>query len=180
MLSNFEPVDIEAPLLVSLVQCLPAADKMDVVVQKATELGVSHIQPVTAKRSVVRLSGERMERRVTHWRGIASASCEQCGRNRVPTVSPIIDLPQYLASMAAQNEPRLICLPQGGVRLRDLARPEQAVTILIGPEGGFEESEIKAAKVAGFRVLSLGPRVLRTETAGPAVLAALMGLWGDF
>jgi 16S rRNA (uracil1498-N3)-methyltransferase len=163
---------------VTLVQCLPAADKMDFVVQKAVELGVSAIQPVAAKRSVIRLSGERMERRVAHWQNVAVAACEQSGRNVVPTVAPIFDLPQYLGHACEQNELRLICLPSGGVRLRDLDTPAR-LTVMIGPEGGFEESEVKAALAAGFQPLGLGPRVLRTETAGPASLAAIMSLWGD-
>lgn len=178
-LDTFSDIDHEPPVRVTLVQCLAAADKMDFVVQKAVELGVTAIQPVAAKRSVIRLSGERMERRVTHWNAIAVAACEQCGRNRVPQVAPIVDLPQYLGATSAQNEPRLICLPQGGQRLREIPTPA-AVTLLIGPEGGFEESEVLAAKAAGFVPASLGPRVLRTETAGPAALAAIMSLWGDF
>jgi 16S rRNA (uracil1498-N3)-methyltransferase len=180
VLDDYDPADREPPLRVTLVQSLPAADKMDFVVQKATELGVSVIQPVAAKRSVIRLSGERMDKRVMHWRNIASAACEQSGRNRVPEVAPILDLPQYLAMAAAHNEPRLICLPGSTTSLRELQPDGQAITLLIGPEGGFEESEITTAHVAGFRALSLGPRVLRTETAGPAALAAMMALWGDF
>ena len=167
----------------NLVQCLAAADKMDFIVQKAVELGVARIQPVAAKRSVIRLSGERMERRVTHWANIASAACEQSGRNRVPEVAPILDLPQYLAAATAHKDLRLICLAPSAevecVRLRDLTRPVTPLTLLVGPEGGFEESEIKAAQFAGFRGVTLGPRVLRTETAGPAALAAIMALWGD-
>ena len=178
-LTAFEDRDAESPLALTLVQALPASDKMDFVVQKAVELGVVRIQPVAAKRSVIRLSGERAERRVEHWRNIAIAACEQSGRNRVPSVAPILDLPQYLGSASAQNCARLICLPQGGKRLRDIPAPE-SLTLLIGPEAGLDDSEIMAAAVAGFVPASLGPRVLRTETAGPAALAAVMSLWGDF
>jgi 16S rRNA (uracil1498-N3)-methyltransferase len=177
-LDHFEEPVNEPPIHVTLVQCLPAADKMDFVVQKAVELGVSAIQPVAAKRSVIRLSGERMERRVSHWQNVAVAACEQSGRNVVPTVAPIFDLPQYLDRAGEQNEPRLICLPTGGVRLREIATPTR-LTVLIGPEGGFEDNEEKVALAAGFKPLGLGPRVLRTETAGPAALAAIMSLWGD-
>jgi len=180
VLTGYDDADLEPPLRVTLVQCLPAADKMDFVVQKAVELGVSRIQPVAAKRSVIRLSGERMDKRVTHWRHIVSASCEQCGRNRVPEVAPILDLPQYLAMAAEHNDLRLICLPGAEMSVRDLKIPGQTVSIFVGPEGGLEEGEIRMAKLAGFRALGLGPRVLRTETAGPAALAALMTLWGDF
>ena len=178
-LDAYSQIDLDPPLQVTLVQCIAAADKMDFIVQKAVELGVTAIQPIAAKRSVVRLSGERMERRVAHWNAIAVSACEQCGRNRVPLVAPILDLPQYLGSASAQNCARLICLPQGGKRLRDIPAPE-SLTLLIGPEAGFDDSEIMAAAVAGFVPASLGPRVLRTETAGPAALAAVMSLWGDF
>jgi 16S rRNA (uracil1498-N3)-methyltransferase len=183
VLREYFDINREPSVQVNLVQCLAAADKMDFVVQKAVELGVARIQPVAAKRSVIRLSGERMERRVTHWANIASAACEQSGRNRVPEVAPILDLPQYLAAATAHNDLRLICLAPSAevqcLRLRDLPRPEKPVTLLIGPEGGFEEGEIKAAQFAGFQAVNLGPRVLRTETAGPAALAAIMALWGD-
>ena len=178
-LETFEEGAAEPPVAVTLAQCIPAADKMDFVVQKAVELGVAAIRPVAARRSVIRLSGERMERRVVHWNAIAVAACEQSGRNRVPPVAPIVDLPQHLGGEIAQNRLRLICLPAGGARLRELS-PAAEVELLIGPEGGFEEGEIKAALAAGYRAVTLGPRVLRTETAGPAALAAIMSLWGDF
>lgn len=178
VLDAFDSDSREPPLRMTLVQCLPAADKMDFVVQKAVELGVAAIQPVAAKRSVIRLSGERMERRVAHWNAIAVAACEQSGRNIVPLVAPILDLPQYLGRQSAQNGLRLICLPQGGRRMRDFAAPEE-IHLLVGPEGGFEEGEVLAAQAAGFAPVGLGPRVLRTETAGPAALAAASCLWGD-
>lgn len=183
-LEAFHDEDHESPLAVTLVQCLPSGDKMDFVIQKAVELGVARIQPVIAKRSVVRLAAERMERRLTHWRAVATAACEQCGRNRLPEVSTILDLPQYLGSPGQENETRWACLPPSTemacVRLRDVAPPEGPVAILIGPEAGFEPGELKAIATAGFRPLTLGPRVLRTETAGPAALAALMSRWGDW
>ena len=182
VLHEFIAGDREPPLDITLAQCLPAADKMDYVVQKAVELGVRQIQPVAAKRSVIRLSGERMERRVTHWQAIAIAACEQSGRNVVPHVAPILDLPQYLAMARAQNQARWLCLPEvaeAGKRLRDQTAPDTAVTLLIGPEAGFEEGEVKACLAAGFTAVRLGPRVLRTETAGPAAIAALLALWGD-
>lgn len=182
-LDTFQADDHEPPVAVTLAQCLPGGDKMDYVVQKAVELGVTRIVPVAAKRSVVRLAGERMERRVQHWQHIAIAACEQSGRNRVPEVAAVVDLPQYLAQAQADNGIRWICLPEetpGAIRLRDQAPPQLAVTIFIGPEGGFEESEIRAARTAGFVPLRLGSRILRTETAGPAALAAILALWGDW
>ncbi len=179
-LEGFEDADREAPLAVTLVQGLPAADKMDWIIQKGVELGVAAFRPVAARRSVIRLSGERMARRVAHWQAVAIAACEQCGRNRVPEVAALVDLPQFLGEPAAQNELRLVLAPGAGLRLAELPRPAGPVALLIGPEGGFEEGELAAAKFAGFQAVALGPRVLRTETAGLAALAALMALWGDF
>jgi len=179
-LTAFEDSDPEPPLLLTLVQALPASDKMDLVVQKAVELGVVRIQPVAAKRSVVRLAGERAERRVEHWRNIAIASCEQCGRNRVPAVAPILDLPQYLGIAARENALRFVFAPGATGSLRDLKAPQGPVSLLVGPEGGFEEGELLAAHAAGFQPIRLGPRVLRTETAGIGAVAAMMALWGDW
>ena len=179
VLEVFDPDNHASDLQVTLVQALPAADKMDWVLQKAVELGVFAIRPVVAKRSVVRLAADKMERRQNHWRNVVIAACEQCGANLVPVVAPLLDLPQYLAQPAAHNESRLLLQSGVGMRLRDMVKPEGAVTILVGPEGGFEDSEIDLIKFTGFEPLSFGPRVLRTETAGPAALAAMMAFWGD-
>ena len=170
--------ECEPPLPVVLVQALPGSDKMDWVVQKAVELGVTTIQPVQSRRSVVRLSGERAEKRVTHWRQVAISACEQSGRNRLPEIREILDLAHYLAEPSADN--KMILSPRGGTKLAALPRPAHGATILIGPEGGFEEEEERMACMTGFRPVALGPRVLRTETAGLAALAAIMTLWGDF
>lgn len=182
-LTEFNERDNESPLHITLVQALPASDKMDWVVQKAVELGVARIQPIMTKRSVMRLSGERAARRVTHWRNIAIAACEQSGRNRMPEVAPIVELPRYLGQ-AVKNaaECRFICAPGATESLRQRAvpvLPTEPITLLVGPEGGFDEGELSAATTAGFRPVRLGPRVLRTETAGVAALAAIMALWGD-
>jgi 16S rRNA (uracil1498-N3)-methyltransferase len=179
-LDEFDDVDCEPPLALTLVQALPAADKMDFVVQKAVELGVMRIQPVAARRSVIRLSGERAERRVEHWRNIAIAACEQSGRNHVPAVAPILDLPQYLGIAARENALRFVCAPGVSGSLRKLAVPIAPVILLVGPEGGFEAGELLAAHAAGFQPIQLGPRVLRTETAGLGAVAAMMALWGDW
>jgi 16S rRNA (uracil1498-N3)-methyltransferase len=174
------PVDREAPLRVTLAQALAAADKMDWVVQKAVELGVAAIQPLSVRRSVVRLNGERADKRIAHWQQVAVAACEQSGRNRVPVIAPLRDLPHYLGESAAGPATRLLLAPEAGTSFSAFPRPSGAVTLLVGPEGGFEDDEILAASAAGFVPLRLGPRVLRTETAGLAGLAAMMALWGDY
>ncbi len=177
---DFLARECESPLSVTLVQALPSGDKMDWVVEKCVELGITSIQPVAAKRCVIRLSAERMARRVMHWNQIARAACEQCGRNRLPEVAPVIDLPQYLALAKGQNALRLLLAPEAGTALRELAKPSCPVILMVGPEGGWESGEMQAAQAADFQVLQLGPRVLRTETAGMSALAALQALWGDF
>jgi 16S rRNA (uracil1498-N3)-methyltransferase len=179
-LEFFVAEDREAPLRVTIAQALPAADKMDWIIQKGVELGAVEFRPLIARRSVIRLSGERMQRRVNHWQNVAVAACEQCRRNRVPRVAAPVDLPQFLGEAAAQNDIRLIMAPGADLRLAQMSRPAGGVTLLIGPEGGFEDGELAAAASAGFRGLSLGPRVLRTETAAMAALSAMMALWGDF
>lgn len=172
-------VEREAPMALTLAQALPAGDKMDWVVQKAVELGATTIQPLQAKRSVVRLAGERADKRVAHWQQVAISACEQSGRNRPPEIGAIVDLPHYLAMSRGENETLLLLSLQQGMRLSALPRPPAGVTLLIGPEGGFDEGEESAAHSVGFQAVSLGPRVLRTETAGLAAMAAILALWGD-
>jgi 16S rRNA (uracil1498-N3)-methyltransferase len=172
-------IERESPIEITLAQALPSGDKMDFVVQKAVELGVARIQPLAAARSVLRLTGERAERRVAHWRSVAIAACEQCGRNRVPEIGPILDLRQWLGRLPQDNGLARMLLCAGAPhRLRDAA-VRGGCLFLVGPEGGFAEEEAAAARRAGFADLSLGPRILRTETAGPAALAALAALYGD-
>lgn len=169
----------EPALRITLVQALASGDKMDWVVQKAVELGAHAIQPVAAKRSVVRLSGERAVKRVQHLQEVAVSACEQCGRNQVPVVLPLLDLAQYLARPGVDNEQRFLLSPLSQQRLREMPPPTAPVSLLIGPEGGFDSDEEAAAQRAGFTPLLFGPRILRTETAGLATLAAMMALWGD-
>lgn len=178
-LESFEEASRESPLRISLAQSLPMGDKMDWIIQKSVELGVAHLQPLAARRSVIRLSGEKAEKRARHWQNVAISACEQSGRSEVPIVADLLDLPQYLGRPGTDNERRLILVPGAGTRLRDMPPPAGPVTVLIGPEGGFEDSEVQMACSVGFQPVSLGPRILRTETAGPAVLSALMVLWGD-
>ncbi|MEC5398228.1 16S rRNA (uracil(1498)-N(3))-methyltransferase [Uliginosibacterium sp. H1] len=175
--------DRESPLTVSLVQGLAVADKMDWIVQKATELGVAAVHPVAASRSVMKLTGDRADKRVAHWQGVAVAACEQSGRNRVPVVSPVRSLAQWLADWRAGAGKAGQCWvldPQGAIPLARMAPPAGPVALLIGPEGGWTEQELVAIRGAGAQAVTLGPRILRTETAGLAALAAMQGLWGDF
>ena len=178
VLGERRPFDRESPLRVVLVQALAAGDKMDWVVQKAVELGAAAIQPVQAERSVLRLAGERADKRRAHWQQVAVSACEQSGRNRIPEVAPIQPLLQWLA--AARGQAAWVLAPGGGDGLPAGERPEGVVHVLVGPEGGWTEGELAACDAAGVRRMTLGPRVLRTETAGLAALAVLQARWGDF
>ncbi|MCX9158177.1 16S rRNA (uracil(1498)-N(3))-methyltransferase [Niveibacterium sp. 24ML] len=170
--------DREAPLKVTLVQALATGDKMDWIVQKAVELGIAAVQPVAAERSVLRLDGARAEKRVEHWQQVAVSACEQSGRNCLMPVASIRALPQWLAEPFAGE--RWVLAPEGGERLSKLGAPTQPVALMIGPEGGWSDRELGAAKAAGCRPVALGPRILRTETAGIAAMAAMLALWGDY
>jgi 16S rRNA (uracil1498-N3)-methyltransferase len=175
---DWHAVERESPLQVQLAQAISAGEKMDFTLQKAVELGVGDIQPLASERSVVRLSGERAEKRVAHWQGVVIAACEQSGRNRVPEVAPIRPLLDWLGR---QDEGlRLMLSPVAEVGLRDLPKPTGNITLLIGPEGGLSPAEAEAAQRYGFTPVRLGARVLRTETAALAALAAMQTLWGDF
>jgi 16S rRNA (uracil1498-N3)-methyltransferase len=167
----------ESPLAVTLAQGVSSGDRMDLALQKATELGVARIVPLASERSIVRLSAERAERRVAHWRGIVTAACEQSGRNRVPQVDAITELDVFLAAPAA-GELRLMPSPGAERDLKALARA-QAVTLLVGPEGGLSPAERARAEAKGYVPVRFGPRVLRTETAPLALIAAMQVLWGD-
>jgi len=172
----------ESPLAVTLLQTLQAADKMDFTIQKAVELGVAHIQPLAGRRSVIRLSGERQTKRVAHWRAIAMAACAQCGRNLVPEVAEIVPLEDWFRTEGQRaTGHKLMLAPTAAQRLSHLS-PEQGekILLLVGAEGGFALEEEAAAVTAGFQPIRLGPRILRTETAGLAALAAMQALWGDF
>ncbi len=179
-LGDHRDVERESPLALILVQAVQGADKMDFTVQKAVELGVGRFQPVASRRSVVRLAGDRADKRVEHWRGVAVSACEQCGRNRVPAIDPVLPLEKYLARPAAPDTLRLVLSPGGATSLAQVPRPQGPVELLVGAEGGLAPEEVAQAQGAGFLPLVLGPRVLRTETAGLAALAAIHALWGDF
>ncbi len=173
-------VSRESPLDIYLAQGISSGERMDYTVQKCVELGVSVIQPLTTQRSVVRLTAERAERRLAHWQSVAASACEQCGRNQLPDVLPVQALLKWLGSPAAQDGMRFLLSPHASVtRLRDRLPPQGKVTLLVGPEGGWNGEESEAALSAGFVPLALGPRVLRTETAAVTALAAMQALWGD-
>jgi 16S rRNA (uracil1498-N3)-methyltransferase len=178
-LGGRELVERESPLAITLVQGLTSAERMDYAIQKAVELGVAAIAPVATARSVTRLDGARAQRRVEHWQHIVIASCEQCGRNRLPPLRPPCDLTQWLAEPSTASL-RVLLAPDGAQSLAGLARPTGAIELLVGPEGGLTPEEAAAALGAGFQAVRLGPRILRTETAGPAMLAAMNALWGDW
>jgi 16S rRNA (uracil1498-N3)-methyltransferase len=167
-------VERESPLAVTLVQAVSTSDKMDFTVQKAVELGVAAIQPVFSARSVVRLSGEREAKKLAHWRRVAIAACEQCGRNRIPEVLEPVALDRYPVPAGA----KILLSPLGAGKLADLAKGP--LTLAAGPEAGFSGEEEQRLLRAGFAAVRLGPRILRTETAALAALAALNALAGDF
>jgi 16S rRNA (uracil1498-N3)-methyltransferase len=168
----------ESPLRLTLVQGIARGEKMDLVLQKATELGVAAIVPVLTERTEVKLDRERAEKRLAHWRGVVAAACAQSGRARLPTVAD----PQPLATYAAGETAslRLVLDPRNGRGVRELALPTEADIVLVaGPEGGLSDRDLATLHAAGFGGLRLGPRILRTETAGLAALAALQALYGD-
>jgi len=174
-LRAFNAVERESPLRIVLVQGVSSGERMDYTIQKAAELGVATIQPLITKRGVVRLEGHRASARLNHWRKIVIAACEQCGRNRIPEVLALLEFSQY---RPGGNGPRLLLSAQGR-SLREM-KVETAATIAAGPEAGFAPEEQAALERAGFVKASLGPRVLRTETAALAALAAINALRGDF
>lgn len=173
-------VDRESPLAVQVAQGISSGERMDYTVQKAVELGVRRIQPLATERSVVHLDRERAAKRVAHWQSIAVAACAQCGRNEVPEIAPVMSYAGWLGSLDRDAALRLLLSPRAARRLHDLARPPQGVWLLCGPEGGLAPAEQRDAEHAGFSGVRLGPRVLRTETAALAALAAMQALWGDF
>ena len=190
------PLDRESPLPLTLVQGISRGERMDWIIQKATELGASRIVPVFTKRSVVRLDGKQAERKLQHWRAITVAACEQCGRNRIPDLAAPVDFFDMLAGDSSGHPDsagrpdsaghsdsvgatRLLLSPTGDLRIDDLQDVGKGITVLIGPEGGLEELEQEAAIAAGFKAVRLGPRVLRTETAAIAALTIIQRYFGD-
>ncbi|MFC3650524.1 16S rRNA (uracil(1498)-N(3))-methyltransferase [Dyella humi] len=174
-----EEIANESPLQLTLAQGVARGEKMDLIVQKATELGVARIVPLFTERSEVKLDASRAEKRLQHWRAVAASACEQSGRVRIPEVVPALPLQVWLESLTDDGAQRLALLPEGTLRARELRFGASGGLLVVGPEGGLGERDVAALREAGFQGLRLGPRILRTETAGLAALAALQALHGD-
>lgn len=175
-LGELNPREAESPLRTHLGLGISRGERMDLAIQKAVELGVSAITPLFAERCVVQLDEARKDQRLRHWRKVAQSACEQCGRNRLPDIFEPMKLEKWVEG---QRGLRLFLHPHGGKILSELPPPEGPVCLLSGPEGGFADHERKSVLEAGFIALRLGPRVLRTETAALAALAAIQTVWGD-
>ena len=174
-----EATDNESPLNITLVQAVSAAERMDFTLQKSVELGVAEIRPVISERCVVRLSGERAEKRVARWQEIVVSACEQSGRNIVPKVLPLTTYAQALQQLPQETTKLLMSLNRAQ-KLSDVQPQSGKVVFMVGPEGGWTEKEEQQAFDAGFQSVTLGKRVLRTETASLAAIATMQTLWGDF
>jgi len=170
---------IESELRVHLVQGISRGERMDFVVQKATELGVKRITPVLTEYGVVKLDAARAEKRRDHWQKVAASACEQCGRVRLPLVDAPVTLNEWFGTAPANVDTQLILKPGAKTALPAIAAPPTKVCLLIGPEGGFSDIEYEDAEIAGFEPVAIGPRVLRTETAAIAAIAIMQSLWGD-
>jgi 16S rRNA (uracil1498-N3)-methyltransferase len=166
----------ESPLHITLVQALARGERMDLSLQKATELGAAAFQPLLSERVEVRLRPEKVNKRLEHWRGVIVSACEQCGRARLPELGPPLTLSEYLARESEGT--RVVLAPAASLALVAVAI-RQRVTLLVGPEGGFTEAELGLMETAGIAAAHLGPRVLRTESAGPAAIAVLQSMAGD-
>lgn len=181
-LGAYDPREAELPGRVILAQALPSGDKMDWVIEKAVELGASCVTPIAAQRSVLQLSGARLEKRVAHWTRIAQSAAEQCGRNRLMAVDAPMGLREWLEQPATGL--RVLCHPDAIATLADVLaasaerEPLQSLSLLVGPEGGWSEAELALAAQCGVQPVRFGPRVLRTETAGLALISAVTAMLG--
>jgi 16S rRNA (uracil1498-N3)-methyltransferase len=176
MVDDYREVECESPLAVHLGIAISRGDRMDWVVQKATELGATEISPLLSERTEVKLHGERADKKIRHWQQIAISACEQCGRNRLPLINPLTRLDQW--SQQVDSPCKLVLQPGQSPGLSTLQCPA-SLALLVGPEGGLSDQEINCAMESGFTTLSLGPRILRTETAPLAALAVVQHQWGD-
>ncbi|HUS25266.1 MAG TPA: 16S rRNA (uracil(1498)-N(3))-methyltransferase [Candidatus Binatia bacterium] len=177
-LDEHRAIERESPLQVTLAQGISKGERMDYTIQKAVELGVAEIAPLVTDHCVVRLSDERWQRKQEHWQSIAVAAAEQSGRTRVPSVAPVTDLRDWL-NAAPVDTLRLVLAPEADAPAGTLRQGGQRVALVVGPEGGFSDLELRLADLAGCVALSLGPRILRTETAGVVAMSLVQALWGD-
>jgi 16S rRNA (uracil1498-N3)-methyltransferase len=183
-------VENESPLNIALLQGISSGERMDYTIQKAVELGVSVIQPLSTERSVVKLGVERAQKRLEHWQNVVIAACEQCGRAKIPKVASPINLTAWLqanihagagdAGFNNEKTVRILLNPIGAKQLSALPKFTQNIQLLIGAEGGLSQAEIGLATAHGFQSIVLGPRILRTETAALTAIATMQTLWGDF
>lgn len=184
-INQYLDITRESPLKIELAQAICANEKMDWIVQKAVEMGVTRIQPITTTRSLIRLSSERASKRLLHWQKIIIAACEQCGRNHIPDIQPIQSFNHWLDQKKTCHTDQNTCFilsPTAQARLKAMPEPkaDTQLTLAIGPEGGFTPDEEAAAIQAKFTPIQLGQRILRTESAALATIAAMQTLWGDY
>jgi len=183
LIEQHNAVDRESSIKTVLVQAVVTGAKMDMLIQKAVELGVTKIVPVISERCQVQLKDKRAETRQQHWSSVIESACEQCGRTRLPVlekVTPLFPWATEVSGGVSGDITRLVLQPDAECTLGDIKKPEDAIVIVIGPEGGFSGNEISQLENANFKSIHLGGRILRTETAGLAALAAIQTLWGDF
>jgi len=183
-IDHFQTVERESPLTIELAQALCVNEKMDLIIQKSVELGVTHIQPITTTRSIVRLPEDRAKKRFHHWQRVIIAACEQCGRNSVPAISPLISLTDWVGQRKRDisHHFSFMLSPTGNNCLTTIASSisPTCLTLAVGPEGGLTADEETILEQAGFLSLRMGKRILRTETAALATIAAIQTHWGDF
>lgn len=176
-ITRFDDVDRESPLDVTLVLALIKSDKFDFAIQKAVEMGVTAIQPVTAARSVLNLKADRLEKKVQHWQGVISSACEQSGRTRLPNLHPVESLADYLAQ--DDKRLRITMLPEAEKSLSEVEVIDRPIALLVGPEGGFRDDEVELMHQYNTQAIKFGPRILRAETAVIAGLSLCQNYWGD-
>ena len=185
LIDAYQDMDCESPLNITLAQAICVNEKMDWIIQKAVELGVTCIQPVSTVRSIVHLSDERSSKRLQHWQKIIISACEQCGRNHLPQILPLISLPEWLSqkkTTQSSHDLNFMLSTTAVESLRNIPQPSVSahIALVIGPEGGFTQEEEIAILHTGFIPVRLGKRILRTESAALAAISALQTLWGDF
>ena len=177
LIDGFSAVEKESNLKIHLAIGVSKGDRMDWIIQKATELGVTEISPIFTGRTEVKLSGSRLDKKLSHWQQIAISACEQSQRNRIPSINSILPFNDWLA--LKHNGLKLLMNHLSDLGLSKTSPKDQHIVLLVGPEGGLSENEICVAEASGYTSVSMGPRILRTETAPVAALSILQSLWGD-